>query len=688
MTEYKKIENELLSLGWTCVQGDGDHMKFSKEGINQKMTIPRSLSDDGRALKNTYASIRRLEPRFVLGRQEHMLGSDEKTAHEEVVPEGIPDWIQIGTSVRWTAPEGHDWSRIGNEDAVMNKRYVVTGFKETDDGPMIVIKDSESDEDGFAVSPSDVAVWSLGVCDGCGQTVPESCLKEEAEGKHLCEKCAAEQACKSLPVQEEPVKLSLSEKLAQKDPLLGGVVDVLKTLVGVDISQVDEEVRAKAVGAVLLSFPVLSPKAKKALKNDYGDVLDAIKAYAGEAVPEEPITPKSAWVSAVDRFVTHVFDGVQRTDDWEDKCEAFRKKVFSSVTYPVKPLKDRKLRRKNVAYIVSLDTNDYGLATTIWSCCDVFILAFSKVFEGFPVVLLVKCPKAGLHQYAVNYLDRDLDILEANLPNSEKDGLSRLHLSRLIPPKDSVYRQAASIAAKVGLEPGFNTGLSVSYDVMPSDKHPFAEAKPILTIEIVLVNEAASLYGATVEAFKKDETIVGPVSVRITNADTGESYACESYSAYQYPVGVFDDDEQDETDGEGGKAGTVLFALRSVNGTFEADWEDTEDNRKMVVAALCASAEQVDGVRDLYSSAIDLFRSAAESVPELKEKYDALIGKNDKKSEKNMEDNILDRTNPDSELDGLGNVTTRALLKELKLRGVEFDNLTITVRKSISMDEI
>ena len=48
----------------------------------------------------------------------------------------------------------------------------------------------------------------------------------------------------------------------------------------------------------------------------------------------------------------------------------------------------------------------------------------------------------------------------------------------------------------------------------------------------------------------------------------------------------------------------------------------------------------------------------------------------------------LDKTNPASPNPDGGKLTTRQLLKELRLRGVNFDNLTITVRQEINLDEI
>ena len=95
MTEYQKIENALIPLGWTPEIRNGDHVRFTKEGITQYITVYKNITDKGRALQNAYAEIRRAEPRFPLGRQAHMLGGEE-TNTEPIVPEGVPSWMVPG----------------------------------------------------------------------------------------------------------------------------------------------------------------------------------------------------------------------------------------------------------------------------------------------------------------------------------------------------------------------------------------------------------------------------------------------------------------------------------------------------------------------------------------------------------------------------------------------------------------
>ena len=65
------------------------------------------------------------------------------------------------------------------------------------------------------------------------------------------------------------------------------------------------------------------------------------------------------------------------------------------------------------------------------------------------------------------------------------------------------------------------------------------------------------------------------------------------------------------------------------------------------------------------------------------------VPENNPKINDNMPNtDFLDAANPSSPDQALAPVSTRNLLKELKRRGVEFENLTITVKKSIDMNEI
>ena len=52
------------------------------------------------------------------------------------------------------------------------------------------------------------------------------------------------------------------------------------------------------------------------------------------------------------------------------------------------------------------------------------------------------------------------------------------------------------------------------------------------------------------------------------------------------------------------------------------------------------------------------------------------------------QNDILDQFNPQSNYPFLATVSTRDLLKELKARGVSFDNLAITVKKAIDINDI
>ena len=69
MTEFQRIKEELISLNWVAVQGDGDHIKFTKDGGKSfPIVVSMSVGGPNRSLQNTISYIRKAEPEFKLGR--------------------------------------------------------------------------------------------------------------------------------------------------------------------------------------------------------------------------------------------------------------------------------------------------------------------------------------------------------------------------------------------------------------------------------------------------------------------------------------------------------------------------------------------------------------------------------------------------------------------------------------------
>lgn len=700
MTEYQKIENELTSLGWSMDYGSGDHIKFFKEDNPMKIVVSASVSAEGRALKNTYAQIRRIEPRFSLGRQGHMLlhrdaNEQGREPSQTPPPDGVPDWMVIGAAVRWTGAEGRDWSLLDKPDSTMNHRYRIIGYKETkDDGPMVIIQAADDGTDGltFPVFPSDLDAWLLFKCEGCGMTLPENNLYEGDDGKLYCKDCLGRKkdlkdaAAEKVP--EEPKK-SPVEMMAEKDEVLARFLDAIKVLGDNDFSGIkDEQLTASMVTLKDTYNNVLSSKARKALRNEYPLLIQTLLAF-GRTSDEDgdgKVCEYDAWLMSINRlsWILSLRDAAYG----EEAHENIRKRLFSSLSYSLKPIKDRKIRRKNVATSVVISSKDEGIAMDVLTYSSLFIEEFSRAVTELPVVVFVN--GGSIRQYSVGENAGALELLKKNVPNSELPFLKRDSLNAMLPPIKEVYDkiQGRETVARIAKSAYM---LALVYGVHPGYRGDYLDARPVFRLIVALFGKNAGLFDAVVKDFQDGAPFPGPVYAAVIDYEGRRYTAIDRTSEYEYPEGIPDspEDEKPETD----IINLLSIGINPKDGGYDIRLTDDAGKQDSLVNALCESAARNVRLRAIYDQAISSFRErnpgagigeAGTGTP-LPHVTDNNQSENDSKMEKK---DILERTNPGSSRPELGQYSTRELLRELKERGVEFDNLTIIVRESISLDEI
>ena len=697
MTEYQKIEKELLSLGWRKEHGSGDHIKFIKDDNPTKIVVSISVSTEGRALKNTYAQIRRIEPRFSLGRQKHMLEGygelDEGQGPIQAPPEGVPEWMRIGSFVRWTGPEGRDWSLLDDPCAAMSRQYKVVGYKETkNDGPMVVIQESgqEHKDDAFPVFPSMLDAWTVFACEGCGKKLPENLLYEGDDDKLYCNDCLGEKKDihgADVATADEKPKKSLLEKMAENDEVLSRFLDALQLLKDKDLAAIkdekDEKVNSSLSSLKYIYNNTLSAKARKAIRNEYPVLVSGLLDNK-EASPEEgvAISEYSAWVGAVDTLArTLLFtDAAFR----EETYESARVRLFASLDYSVRPVKDRKIRRKNVAMVVSVSTKDDDLAISILGCSSLFLDFFQRALVGLPIVLFVS--GKSVRQYSIGEHIEYLDILRNNLPNSEKDYLTRDGINAMLPPFKDVYEEVDRRIETFGTTPA--PAIALNYDIHPDDRGHYMTARPIYRLFVGLNDDKQDSFDSFMKSLRESGPFSVPIIVNVVQFGGKRNGVVDLTAGYKYPEGMFLEDN----DGDG-IINLLSIDIDPADGGYDVSFTDDAKRQEMLVNALCTSAEKIDRLREIYGLALSSFREkvpgagtgeAGTGTP-LPHVTDNNQSENDSKMEKK---DILERTNPGSSRPELGQYSTRELLRELKERGVEFDNLTIIVRESISLDEI
>ena len=173
MTEFQRIKEELISLNWVAVQGDGDHIKFTKDGGKSfPIVVSMSVGGPNRSLQNTISYIRKAEPEFKLGRPTKKKETEVKEEKETTNLAGLPPFIQPGGFVRWVTPEKRDWSKLNDNTSVMNQKYEVQKVEPMGKTFLVTIQQYDTEHEPFSVDWKDVETWNLRKCPECGRQLP------------------------------------------------------------------------------------------------------------------------------------------------------------------------------------------------------------------------------------------------------------------------------------------------------------------------------------------------------------------------------------------------------------------------------------------------------------------------------------------------------------------------------------
>ena len=704
MTEYQRIENELTRLGWTPQQRNGDHVMFYKPGNPEKIVVTRSVTDRGRALRNSYADIRKVEPLFSLGRQQHMLPSDEEREQEDSIPDDIPEWMLPGKPVRWTAPEKRDWSKLKEKDSVMNRKYTVSGFRETEDGTMAILTDpnTEGDSEPFTVHVDEIDSWLAPACKGCGKNFPASQLTLAKDMNYYCSDCAKviktglKDSRKPEPERKSPV-----EKMAETDPDLKEALDILTKLQQGKV-QPDEKTLAETYARFNAVYGKLSLKAKKTLgESVITKAFGSLAETDSEKMKE--ITPLEAWMRSKELIYEQAVFDMERLGEIYDFEKNEKKPEFDQIkknvskcTYVITKLPDRKYKRRTAANIISVTTPDERTAMAVYRSSGDIISHFHKVLPKYPTFVLLICQKAGIRQYLaslnVQDYDQELSILENNLAESEKRFLGRARLNRQLPPAPIAYEDLKKECERHGMKNSEEAQYAMSLfpDFLRPKGEPFDEAKPIYRFRILHKGGQTGTGPTDLrDEWSKDLPADYPLQVDYISKDQ-PCWTCNNLAL----TATNDKSENGTGEDSDGDDGTLLTVSKQDGGKIRIEgcgdskvWVDhmTETFRVIATEDLPASEAFWKALSSLWEQRGDdpkvrsLFEAKAGITESIKTKA------NDNKMETK---NILENTNPGSTDKAAGELTTRQLLLELKARGVQFKDLTITVKKTIDYEEL
>lgn len=701
MTEYQKIEKELTALGWAGEQGSGDHIKFTKEGNPHKIIVALSLSAEARAIKNTYADIRRIEPRFPLGRQPHMLpGAQGDRAESCTIPEEVPEWMYPDRPVRWTGPEGRDWSKLADPASVMNRKYVVTDYQQTSDGLMVLIRDTHDEAtEPFAVFQEELDMWATLQCTRCHKDMPKNWFVTGKDNKLYCEDCHQEM------ILEQAVAIPEPEE--EKTPCIPGapkeLLQALQDLAKINETNEDDaytveyvEARKRLETKAREMWKDLPTKARKSIRKFYPETK-----FLDEAPDApKPTTPYAAWKQCVEDIANHHMAINAFTPSKQRELYKKTHAMLWQSTYSTKYLFSKENRRKKAAAVITIGTKDWDTAYIIWCHVELVYAKFEEVIPDYPVFVLLQCQKAGFKQYILNIrrdFDKQLSILEALLPNPDDGSLERMRLNRYLPDAKQVYDKITAPLSAIGLENGKEIGIFLHPDIAEDSHENFEKAEPLYDVTIVPdLGIEDGKYNEILSLFKDNASF--DIPLRVTVVNYGKEIKETFLFRGDFPEGVFDARGTDEAD-----EGVILMSILGKTGPDEryciqthAEYEPAQEKDwiRDVSGALAHTAARKTSFREVLKETLRTLRKDSESDLPALDAYNDIVSdiipkETDNKTTHTMNDkDILDSFNPESPFPFLATASTRDLLKELKLRGVEFKDLTITVRKSINMDEI
>jgi len=631
MTTFQQIENELLALGWTPEQGKGDHVKFFKEGQQRPIVLSRNMPSKGRVFSNTIANIRNVEPNFTLGRPNRSVKVEDFDPDDERVPEilkRLPPFVRQGNAVRWVSPEQRNWAMLSVANSLMNKKYVISD---------VLVKDGESDEPEIKVEihgqdPQDKPfLVNTGDIEAWDLIECPECKKKLPSSLFLDQRGVLTACCRDCEKQLRSKMISKLEaahaKLEKAQADSEGLWEKYKDVILTDIPTKDLQSMLKEMNEALELIPKkFQSKAEKRVRQ-IADVLST----------EKKKTPFEAWR----QFQHLLLNDYACSQSMDAESEEFREleTMILNASYSVKV--------KSGLNIVEISSKDWDIMKAVWQSARRFYDTFSEALPaGRTNVLCLVSQAHKLHQYILNPADSGteqnkalLAKLEGLFKTDKHDCLSRTRIDQSL-PSVLKYGNAVekSIKEKLCIETE-NLNIVPYLEITSDDEEAFETAPARIHIDIVVPDnseEEQRDYEKILEFFSMAK-VKGEVTLTVlpVSGVRKEELRRKNTFTNESPVAVQDPKERNE-------------------------------------------------------------KQAKPEVPERKPEEEVKNKPNQEKpvkveheiKPKNMNASYLDETNPGSDNQAAGQLTTRELLKELSGRGVTFDGLAITIKQDIDINAI
>ena len=715
MTEYQKIENKLLSLGYRKENGKGDHIKFFKDGLIKPISV--SLNISGRSYTNVISQIRRVEPNFTLDKQpaKKQQETPEETKPDEM-PASLPPWQILGALVRWTKPEERNWEKLSVPESIMNKPYHITGYKAMRDTALVQITETDSGKN-FFVHPQDIDSWHLKKCSRCDKEMPENQLvKGEDNGTLLCADCAAQAVQKETkpdcPATGDTFGINNKALGAELENTLSEIEAFFKEnqeLLRKDASPADRQTIKEKLGGLLEKLPA---KAKRKFLRDNPILASLLSNEKDEDRNEKNVTlkPFEAWTQFLHGTTNSIINKYPvRYSTKEDKDRL--KKDFFGTAYSFRKI----TRTKPTINVINVTAKYWDVAYEIWSYASDFFDIFKDVYPKEEIVMLLCCPKADFRQYLVNNNKTDgKEIIQKlkELTGEDDRYFTRSEKDSVLPPIENLFNAIVETVNTVD-----NTcKTTLIRSVREQDEQNLETAQAFYKLDIIFrnrVEEYPANNASTIPALITDlqdrirKDLNGqPVSMKITSLSAltnGDNMDLDRTEFYDEKY--FDRDDGKSISGAsseipsllplGFEKNTCLFRIyKDREGLIVADTHNPKDKDERTDYC-CAIAESFKRLVEAgdnniligFASGARAYRESIKDNAEALSKFDNIF-KELTNNNSTMEINYLDKTNPTSENEKAGVLTTRELIKELNSRGVSFEKLSITIKQDIDISNI
>ena len=740
MTPYQECDRELQALGWIRTQGNGDHQKYTKEGVNGMIVLSMRMKNQGKAYKNALADIRRLEPDFPIGKKakKKSMETDTETDDLDKVIQELDEFIKKGRAVRYTSPENRDWDKISDPNSVMNQKYIIKRFELVRDGyaqeRIFIQKDDLEPGPEFPVSSLEIDSWELDFCPECKRMIPKTAFNNYETSKKIFDSKTWEELGIKRPVCNDCFQEIVDKKHKEKElkeiaddiedenernafmfyctyNINTDILDKYRKVTFASLPYTNKKVAAKEIIQEYEKFP---RDARKWMKhNDYGlyTFVTQAEAFLEETKEDEyPTTPYKAW----NKFKTYLQEGyyAYEMEDY-DKTEFTNVyKKINNIKYSIHKKYDK---QSNVTFnIINVVTPDLQTTEIVWKNNMALYKSFYKVFKPEEkTCVLLNCKEEGISQYIFNKWKEDsvndYSVFKKLFP-TEEEKLIRAGMDMKIPALKTVFQEVVNkielFDKNISIAPNENekedAAAYISLTMRENDKYDFENASPVIKffINIEKGDHQEDTYKRLKAAVDKIEYNGYPLSIYIhNNATSGIDNRTKSYRD------IFGDwfenlnkkevkDEPATIQETYGLNPGDIFLKFGINTDDSVSIDvynpNVDENDEKYYAYLVKISKAMDEcLKNNEYIRMGTLYSVKEFLKENedhKEIFKDIITTNKNNNEMNTID--LNETNPGSENQEAGKLTTYELLKELKRRNIMCEGVKKLVPQEIDFNSI